>query len=377
MTGYLGNLSCEQQKALDQMRERIKDVATPRCDDRYLLRFLRARQFDVDKSEKKLRATLEFRKRWGADTILEDYQPPQLCIDYFPYGIYAGKDHEGRAVVNLNAGTFDLRGLLKCLPRNELIKNKIYVMERLERVIQGIVKETGNHKLETATVIIDCSGLSTYNLAKNSINLFNEFMTIEEAHYPEIVNVAYIIRQPKLFNVAYALVKNFVDPNTREKLVFCGSNWKTQMQEQIPLETLPELYGGKAKDLGSVKFGGRVPKEFYKQNDETLEKAYIKAGKKFTIEVQVSKVPSELLWEFVTEDHDIGFGVYLQEGNDEVYVVPTERIDAHAGNAEGSYTCEKAGTYVLEWDNSFSWTRGKNLSYRYELSEPEVPEQRN
>jgi len=152
-----------------------------------------------------------------------------------------------------------------------------------------------------------------------------------------------------------------------------GSGYKDRLKEFIPETVLLEEQGGKVKreDCKSLSFGGRIPKESYKENDDSLQHQYIKPGKSHTIEVQVEKVGSELSWEFITENHDISFSVYHMRDGKQVAVVPTERVSAHLGNIDGSYPCEKTGTYILEWDNSFSWTRGKNLKYKYDLMVPE------
>jgi len=97
------------------------------------LRFLRARKWDLDKSEKKIRATLEFRKKWAADTILKDYTPPKILIQYFPEGYLPGFDKTGHPVVLLSLGQIDLKGMMKCFSHDEIIKFKVYTMEVLDK----------------------------------------------------------------------------------------------------------------------------------------------------------------------------------------------------------------------------------------------------
>ena len=62
-----------------QFKTAVADVInTERHDDRYLLRFLRARKWDLAKAEEMFRNALAFRAKWKLDTILEDYKPPQV-----------------------------------------------------------------------------------------------------------------------------------------------------------------------------------------------------------------------------------------------------------------------------------------------------------
>uniref|UniRef100_A0A8C0WKS0 CRAL/TRIO N-terminal domain-containing protein n=1 Tax=Castor canadensis TaxID=51338 RepID=A0A8C0WKS0_CASCN len=62
-----------------QFRENIQDVlpALPNSDDYFLLRWLRARNFDLQKSEAMLRKHVEFRKQKDIDNITS-WQPPEL-----------------------------------------------------------------------------------------------------------------------------------------------------------------------------------------------------------------------------------------------------------------------------------------------------------
>ena len=61
-----------------QFKTAVADVFNAeRHEDRYLLRFLRARKWDLAKAQTMFRNTLAFRAKWKLDTILQDYKPPQ------------------------------------------------------------------------------------------------------------------------------------------------------------------------------------------------------------------------------------------------------------------------------------------------------------
>lgn len=51
-----------------------------------LLRFLRARDFNVEKARHLLSESLSWRKKHGVDKVLSEYQMPQIVKDYFPGG---------------------------------------------------------------------------------------------------------------------------------------------------------------------------------------------------------------------------------------------------------------------------------------------------
>ena len=54
--------------------------------DPILLRFLRARDFNVEKAREMLSQSLIWRKKHGVDKILSEYELPPVVKDYFPGG---------------------------------------------------------------------------------------------------------------------------------------------------------------------------------------------------------------------------------------------------------------------------------------------------
>lgn len=71
--GYLNDLSPEQQAVLDQMKDWIhsNDIThNPWHGDYFLLKFCRARKFDLEKVIEMFTNYMEYRKNFGLDTIL-------------------------------------------------------------------------------------------------------------------------------------------------------------------------------------------------------------------------------------------------------------------------------------------------------------------
>lgn len=55
-------------------------------NDTTLLRFLRARDFNVEKAREMLSHSLVWRKKYQVDKILSEYELPKVVVDYFPGG---------------------------------------------------------------------------------------------------------------------------------------------------------------------------------------------------------------------------------------------------------------------------------------------------
>lgn len=74
LPGRVGNLTAEQQEILDQFRQALKDdghFVPERHDDATLLRFLRARKFDLQRSLLMIIAAEKWRKDFGVDELVK------------------------------------------------------------------------------------------------------------------------------------------------------------------------------------------------------------------------------------------------------------------------------------------------------------------
>lgn len=81
----MGDMSEEQERALEEFRKYIKEnniTDHPQYDDYYLLRFLRARKFDMDKTKLMFNNFIEWRRENDVDNIIEvSREYIALCIN--------------------------------------------------------------------------------------------------------------------------------------------------------------------------------------------------------------------------------------------------------------------------------------------------------
>ena len=99
-TGFMGDLSEEQEEALEEFRQTIKEeeiTNDPRYDDYYLLRFLRARKFNMKKTMEMFTKFLEWRDEYRVNEAMVIYKCPNIpkAKEIYHHG-YHGTDREGR-----------------------------------------------------------------------------------------------------------------------------------------------------------------------------------------------------------------------------------------------------------------------------------------
>ncbi|NWZ93083.1 S14L2 protein, partial [Nesospiza acunhae] len=230
-----------------QFREKLQDVlpSLPSQDDYFLLKWLRARSFDLPKAEAMLRK------------VIRKYMSGGLC----------GYDREGSPVRYEIIGPLDGKGLLFSASKQDLIKNKFRDCELLRLACEQQSEKLGK-KIEMVMMVYDCEGLGLKHLWKPAVDTYGEILSMFEENYPESLKRLFIVKAPKLFPVAYNLVKHFLSEDTRKKVVVLGSNWKEVLQKYIDPAQIPVEYGGTLTDPDgdpkcSSKVGG-APAGFFR-----------------------------------------------------------------------------------------------------------------
>ncbi|XP_021777152.1 SEC14-like protein 4 isoform X2 [Papio anubis] len=372
MSGRVGDLSPQQQEALARFRENLQNLLPmlPNADDYFLLRWLLARNFDLQKSEDMLRRHMEFRKQQDLDNIVT-WQPPEV-IQLYDSGGLCGYDYEGSPVYFCIIGSLDPKGLLLSASKQDLIRKRIKL----------------GRKIEMALMVFDMEGLSLKHLWKPAVEVYQQFFGILEANYPETLKNLIIIRAPRLFPVAFNLVKSFMSEETRRKIVILGDNWKQELTKFISPDQLPVEFGGTMTDpdgnpkcLTKINYGGEVPKSFYLCNQVKLQYEHtvsVGRGSSLQVENEILFPGCVLRWQFALDGGDVGFGVFLktkmgerQKAREMTEVLPSQRYNAHLVPEDGSLTCLQAGVYVLRFDNTYSRMHAKKLSYTVEVLLPD------
>src|SRR5271163_1489288 len=87
MCRHPGHLTPEQEEKLEEFRKRLQDAGyKERLDNASLLRFLRARKFDVQKAYIMFTECEQWRKDFGVDDIVKNFKFDEkpLVTVYYP-----------------------------------------------------------------------------------------------------------------------------------------------------------------------------------------------------------------------------------------------------------------------------------------------------
>ncbi|NXU93201.1 S14L2 protein, partial [Xiphorhynchus elegans] len=199
-----------------QFREKLQDVlpSLPSQDDYFLLKWLRARGFDLPKAEAMLRKVRGTPPFWDPPVL------PQVIQKYMSGGL-CGYDREGSPVWYEIIGPLDAKGLLFSASKQDLLKNKFRDCEVLRHECEQQSRKLGK-KVEMVMMIYDCEGLGLKHLWKPAVEAYGELLSMFEENFPESLKRLFIVKAPKIFPVAYNLVKHFLSEDTRKKVVVLG-----------------------------------------------------------------------------------------------------------------------------------------------------------
>jgi len=328
---FLGKLEPMQESRLVQLKQCMADLQKDKApSDPVVLRFLRAREFNVEKAREMLSASLIWRKKHGVDKILLEYQVPAVVRDYFPGGWFH-LDKEGRPVFHLRLGQMDVKGIVRSVGEEGLTKLVLHICEEGLRLSEESSHRI-NQPIATWSMILDLDGLNMRHLWRPGVKALLHIIEICEANYPETLGRVLIIRAPRVFPILWTLVCPLIDETSRGKFLFYGGtdgrgeNFALHaggLKEYIPEEWIPDWLGGPAET--GIPEGGLVPKSFYMSPQEfekdqspgphlmdnsCYHSISLNKGQIHEVLIQNQDKGSVITWDFDVMRHDVIFSVF-------------------------------------------------------------------
>ncbi len=234
--GYPGWLSENEYSALQQLRKRVVTENLFHVDhimeDKHLLRFLRARKFDVDLTMKMLSSDLLWRREFENRLIKGNEAPAvvNFCNNGFLYR--AGYDKDGRPVLVIK---FAL-----AFPREIKDTNEIVLF--WVAYVHLLTVECEKCGCTDYTVIAD---LINFSPSKNfSLAMVKILISILQNNYPERLAYCLVLNLPMAFRMGWNLIMPFLDERTKAKIHILGPN-ASLLKDYIPEKELETDYGGK------------------------------------------------------------------------------------------------------------------------------------
>jgi len=274
LSGHPGHLDPGQQHVLDQFRTLLTSSTfthpsspTPlpllptdpsdsrinpgpgydRFQDVTLLRFLRARKFDLEKAKIMWEANEKWRLDFKTDEIARDFDYKEhIEVDKYYPQYYHKMDKDGRPVYIERLGKLDINKLYAVTTPERQLQRLVHEYERFIRDRLPACSDAAGHLVETSCTIMDLYnvGLGSFYRVKDYVSAASN---IGQNYYPETMGKFYIINAPYLFSTVWSLIKPWLDEVTVSKISILGKGFKADLVKQIDEENLPADLGGKCQ----------------------------------------------------------------------------------------------------------------------------------
>ncbi|KAL9716620.1 hypothetical protein Ac2012v2_001070 [Leucoagaricus gongylophorus] len=222
----------DQQAQIDALRAYANGLLLPSADPyhpwerRWLQkadtvpRYMRASKWNFQDAQKRIKATLEWRRDFQPDLI----PPDQVKIESETGKIIiTGFDRDGRPIIYMRPG----RENTETSPRQ--LRHLVWCLER--------AKDLMPPGQESLVIIVDYA--STTLRTNPSISIARKVLNILQQHYVETLGRALIVNLPRLLSFFYRGISPFLDPVTRDKMRF-----NPNLLELIPASQLDADFGG-------------------------------------------------------------------------------------------------------------------------------------
>lgn len=258
--GHPGHTTEEQDAKIFQLRSMLEQEGyKERLDTLTLLRFLRARKFNVEAAKAMFVECEKWRKEFGTDELVRtfEYTEKPKVFEYYPQ-YYHKTDNDGRPVYIEKLGKIDLNAMYKITTSERMLQNLVCEYEKLSDPRLPACSRKAGKLLETCCTIMDLKGVGITSVP-SVYGYVRQASAISQNYYPERLGKLYLINAPWGFSSVFNAIKGFLDPVTVDKIKVLGSSYQSELFAQVPKENLPKEFGGTCECQGGCELSDAGP----------------------------------------------------------------------------------------------------------------------
>ncbi|KAJ7246367.1 CRAL/TRIO domain-containing protein [Mycena rebaudengoi] len=252
--GHLGNLTSSQEESLSVFKDtlakaQLYDPVKPAYDDPTLLRFLRARSWDVAAAQKQFADAEAWRRKHDVDKLFAGFDSAELEKSRKYYPRWTGRrDKAGMPVYVYHLASLDsaVQKELNSVSHERSYQRIIALYESMRHFhlpLCTFLPHPNQTPITCSVTIIDLADVSIGSMWTLRSHL-SEASKLATANYPETLSTIAIINAPSFFPTIWNWIKGWFDEGTRNKIHILGRNPGETLTKLIDPEDLPRQYGG-------------------------------------------------------------------------------------------------------------------------------------
>jgi len=245
--GTLENLSDKQKKVFEEFKALLKEkneFKEEEHNDYLLLRFLRARDFDLNKTYEMFSNCEKWRESIKIKELCKNFEFPEEEEVHKLYPRFYHKvDKYGRPIYIEQLGPLDLKKLFNVTTEEKMINHHVYEYEKLIHTRFPACSNKAGYHIETSCTIMDLKKVGLFQFAK-AFSFIKSSSAIAQDYYPEMLGQMFIINAPMLFTSTWKLITPLLDPVTVKKIKILGTKYESEIFKVIDKENFPKFLGG-------------------------------------------------------------------------------------------------------------------------------------
>jgi len=255
----------KEETGFNAIMDALSDEEKKSMSDANLcLRHFRADKGDLKKAIKRTKYAIKWRNEFEVDKIVNAIHNPTTDEDR---KLRSTMKHEGSSG-KVYARGYDKEGrvILYFYPvRENTYDGKLNIMHLVYQIERGIAC-TEKNGLEKFIIIMDFEGWTMKNSPPMSVT--KETIHVVQECYVERLARVYMTNAPFMFRTFWSMVKPFIDPVTKEKIIFCSGKGKERLKTDFDREALEKCALG-TEDLRPFDAEEYFSKPFDTTFDET------------------------------------------------------------------------------------------------------------
>ncbi|KAH8026333.1 hypothetical protein HPB51_019572 [Rhipicephalus microplus] len=222
--------------SLLHLKELISGEESLDCpkDDRFLLKFLRARKYDADAAFKTIQKY--FRARQSYPAIFGEFSPSRMLYDTIMrqnklLAVSSKRDGLRRPVLLVKTGAWDT----SICTLDEFTKACLILAEWL--LLNEEVQKRG------IVCVFDYKGLGLHHLTQFTPFAVQRLIHVVQDCYPLRVKAVYVVNSPPIFDMLFPIAKTFLKSKLIQRVHLFGADL-AKLHDVVPEDMIPEEAGG-------------------------------------------------------------------------------------------------------------------------------------